>query len=133
MKKVLWRIFPPIELTATKSNATSFVMAHTVATRDAVLNRIFHLLNDTERTVYSIRCDHLKPQHLALLLVSNVTSTMLQTGQYHTYRGVLNAQGSELLNLFILSVEFMLEGGFTSAEETEKDHQWILQQIREVG
>jgi len=71
----------------------------------------------------------MKPDHLALLLITNVTGEHLSLGNYHVYRGILNALGNDMLSVFTRAVDAMLRRGYHSKDDAEEDLKWVHQQI----
>lgn len=133
LQKMIWKILPPVEVTATKALAKAFLKQHAGMSEGELRAGVMRLLSDAEKTIYSIRCDKMVPVHLALLLISNVAGDSLQSGQHHFYRGALGIVGQDMLKVFRLAVKTMEEKGYHSEEESRKDYEWIRKQIAEAG
>lgn len=73
------------------------------------------------------------PEHLALLLVSNIAGEMIRSGRYHIYRGILGMQGTQIKHLFLKTISTMNEKGYSTLDETEKDRKWIEDTTRDSG
>jgi hypothetical protein len=86
-----------------------------------------------EKTIYSIRVDQMKPDHLALMLITNALAGRLQSGQFHTYRGVLSMTGTELLNIWDAAIKQLHAKGYYSDAKYEEDRTWIRNEIKSVG
>lgn len=133
LQKIIWKVLPPIEVTATKKDVVAFLNQHAGMSQQELHANTNRLLNDCERVIYSIRCDKMKPAHLALLLITKAADFGIQSGQYHVYRGVLDIVGNDMLKVFILASKAMEEHGFQPSAETTKDLAWIYSQVRELG
>lgn len=94
---------------------------------------ILELLKDTTCTRASITEDGRSPDELIYLLASNVANEMLCTGRYHVYRGVLSGSGHQLLAAFTKASEMLVECGFQTKEEHEKDIQSLRKEIKGIG
>lgn len=101
--------------------------------KSLVKPQVINCLKDVDKTVYSIREDKMNPRTAIFLLISNITGDMLSSGEYHVYRGVLNMTGNELLKVFYYAVKKLEESGFHSAEDAEKDREWVRNQIKTMG
>ena len=133
LQQLVWKILPPLEVKLTIEEINSFLLAHANLAKSIVEKDATVLVKDAEKTIYSVRIEGMKPKHLALLLITNVTGKHLSMGNFHSYRGVLNTIGHEMLNLFSKALQVMLEHGYQTIEEAEKDMQWIRRQIANAG
>src|SRR5574340_1427176 len=97
LQRAFWKIFPPLEVKATTEEIIAFLSGYAGEYRRILEKNAIALANDADKTIYSIRIEHMKPDHLALLLISNVTGQHLSMGNYHIYRGVLRDVGNEIL------------------------------------
>lgn len=133
MQKLIWKWFPPYEVKLTKIEINTFLKSHGSLCVDLVLQEAMALANDAEKTVYSIRIDHMKPDHLALLIITNVAGRQLSGGWHHTYRGVLSMVGKDLLAVWTAAVMELKKRGYYSEAEVDEDMKWIHNQISQVG
>lgn len=101
MKNILWKIFPPYEVSLTQKELDSFLSKNAGNCLESIRSEIVSLIKDSEKTVYSIRIDNIKPEHLALLLTTNVIGNHISSGRYHVYRGLLGGQETTCLNFGI--------------------------------
>lgn len=114
-----------LNIVATEVKSSSF---------DALVKpRIVNLLKDVDKTVCSIQNDGISPRNLIFLLTSNVAGELVSSGWYHVYRGVLSMQGQELLNIFNIAVKELEKSGLHTKEESEKDFEWIKNEIKSMG
>ena len=86
-----------------------------------------------EKTVHSIVIDGISPNQLAHLLITNVLQSVILSGAFHVYRGVLNNTGRDLLRIWDYAVKKLETLGYHTPEEASKDHQWIREQVQNVG
>lgn len=91
------------------------------------------LAEDSEKTVYSIRQDGMHPEHLALVLITNIVGTLISSGQFHTYRGILSGNGNQLLVIWNEAIDRLVAGGYYSKDEETEDQNWIKRQIKSAG
>lgn len=127
------KVFTPYEVKITIREARTFLgqtatLCHRIIEPDVVT-----LAKDVDKTVYSIRVDRMKPDHLALLLITNVLGRHIGSGAYHIYRGVLNRVGQDMLEVWRAAQEAMHERGYTTKKEVAKDSRWIKKQIKNAG
>lgn len=133
LQRAFWKVFPPLEVKATTEEIIAFLSGYAGEYRRILEKNAIALANDAEKTIYSIRIEHMQPDHLALLLISNVTGQHLSMGNYHIYRGVLSDVGHEILAVFTRAVKTMAERGYHSPEEAEQDLAWVRKQIASAG
>ena len=133
MRSLLWKVFTPYEVRLTVAEVKAFLAESAGASRALIEPTVVSLARDAEKTIYSVRIDHLKPDHLALLLIINVVGNRIGSGSHHTYRGVLSVLGTDMLAIWNAAQQAMLERGYTSEAEVAKDNQWIQQQVRDAG
>lgn len=133
MKNLLWKVFPPYEVKLTQQALKSFLDQAAGISRSAIEPELAFLAKDAEKTVYSIRIDNMKPEQLALLLVTNVIGRHIGSGRYHTYRGVLNSVGSDMHKLWNSAQQIMVERGYSTEAEATEDNLWIQKQIKNAG
>ena len=91
------------------------------------------LICDSEKTVISIKEEGFSPNTLVYLLMTNIISEHLVSGRYHTYRGVLSFVGQDLLKLWDYAVNGLHQLGYHDDIESDKDREWIREQIKNVG
>lgn len=133
LQRLIWKLFPPYEVRATIAEVRAFFDAHLFLSRDLVESGVRTLLRDVPRAIHTVRIDGVKPQHLALMLISNVLANELPSGQHHIYRGALGISGNDMLSMWITTIEEMRKNGCYTDAQAEKDMKWMQDQIKEVG
>ena len=126
---------PPREVKSTIAQIEIFLNDETFSyARSLVETNAKALVKEkTEKVIYSIRIEHKKPDHMALISIINVINILLPTGQYHIYRGALDAVGSGMLKIYDAAVNEFLVQGYTTEAEAEDDRKWIRHEIETVG
>ncbi len=68
-------------------------------------------------------------------MITNTSGDMVESGQYHIYRGVLNPMGpgEDLLNIFDLAMDELVRLGDTDDENAKKEKEAIRENIKKVG
>jgi len=124
---------PPPEVNWTVDAINGFRSRNDTLAVDVAINAALALARDAERTVSRVRIEQVKPEHLALMLITEVTGKLLQSGSYHVSRGVLSTVGTDLRTLWVRAVMELRERGYCSETEANDDLEWILKQIKEGG
>lgn len=75
----------------------------------------------------------MKPDQLALILISNVIGEELQSGSHHVYRGVLNMIGNDMRAVWGSVQRELLARGYCDEAEVAKDNEWLSRQINQGG
>lgn len=132
MKKIFQRIFVPYEVKILKSEI-DVILKETSLTKIILKKRLETLANDVDKVLYSVRIDGMKPDHLALLLLTNVLGEELSSGSHHTYRGVLSATGIEMRSLWHQAQTILLKKGYANQQEVDEDNEWLKKQIGSAG
>lgn len=137
MRALLWKVFPPPEVKCTIEEIHAFMETYTETSvplcAPIILRDTVRLARDAEKTVYAIRIKGMKPDQLALVLISNVLARHISSGQNHTYRGALSMIGDDMLTLWSAAVAALKERGYCSDAEAEEDMRWIREQIQNAG
>lgn len=133
MQNPIWKYFPPFEVKVTVKEIHAFLETKEWFCQDIITQQVVSLAKDAEKTVYSIRNDRMKPDQLGLLLILNVLGRHLSSGQYHIYRGVLNAVGTDMLSMWTAVVQAMEDRGYYDNAKTKEDMKWIRDGIKKVG
>ena len=68
-------------------------------------------------------------------MIANISGDMVESGQYHIYRGVLNPMGpgQNLLKIFDSAMDELVKLGDTDKENAEKQKKAIRENIKGVG
>jgi hypothetical protein len=107
---ILWKVLPPYEVRLTVEEAQRLLGAANLC-RDIVAPKVLALIRDADKTVYSIRIDRMKPDQLALMLITNVVGRELGSGIHHAYRGTLSMVGNDMRSLWHKAQKLMVERG----------------------
>lgn len=132
MHKLLWKILPPYEVRLTIEEIEAFFSEGEMC-KDIVKPKAIALAKDAERTVYSIRIDGMKPDQLALTLISNVLGAELQSGSHHVYRGVLSTVGNDMKAAWHAVQRELQQRGYCNEDEVREDNEWLQRQIKKAG
>lgn len=87
------------------------------------------------KNVVSQATNEKSAREIAYVLIANISGDLVESGNYHIYRGVLNplSIGNELLQLFDTATDRLLEEGAISEEEAEEQKSGIRENIKSVG
>lgn len=132
MRQLWARLFPPYEVRLTTAEVKNF-LKDTSLCRDIIESKVLLELNDVERVLYSIRIDHVKPDNLALMLITNVVGRELGSGTHHIYRGVLSMNGQCMKGIWNSAQKELLQRGYCDQAEVDKDNAWLQKQIEGAG
>ena len=127
------KVFTPYEVKITIKEAKTFLSQTATLCHRIIEPDVVTLAKDVDKTVYSIRVDRMRPDHLSLLLVTNVLGRHIGSGAYHIYRVVLNMVGQDMLEVWYAAQETMQERGYATEREVAKDNRWIKKQIKKAG
>lgn len=135
MQKLLWKLFPPYEVKLTVEEVKAFFKQREgLGLSNSIIEpQVLALAKDAGKVVYTIRIDRMKPDQLALILITNVLGQHLGSGQHHIYRGVLSMTGNDMLALWHQVQSELLKRGYCSEAEVEKDNRWVREQIKGAG
>lgn len=65
--------------------------------------------------------------------IANISGDMVESGQYHIYRGVLNTTGKDLLNIFDLAMDELVRLGDVAEEYAQQQKEVIRENVHNVG
>ncbi|MFM2479710.1 hypothetical protein [Celerinatantimonas sp. MCCC 1A17872] len=133
MKNLIWKIFPPYEVKVTREAIDELLNKFPNNSSNVIVKEAKKLVNNAEKTVYSIRIEHINPEYLAFIIITNVIARDISSGSYHTYRGVLNLIGMDMKSLWLKLQDYMVAKGYINSEQQEKDNAWLYQQIKMMG
>jgi hypothetical protein len=133
ISKMLGKLFPPYEVKVTCRDINVLLQSDDGLCIDIVRREALKLAKDADKTLYSIRISGFKPDQLALVLIFNVLVRNLESGWYHTYRGVLGMQGQDMLRLWHNTAKEMIKRGYSTEEEYTVDLEGLNRGIRSAG
>jgi len=75
------------------------------------------------------------PRHWVYRTIANVSGDLVESGNYHIYRGVLNPMepGEELVELFDMAVDKLVEMKVLDPEQAKKEKGELRENIKSVG
>ena len=76
---------------------------------------------------------NISPKRTAYSWVNNLSGDMLESGEYHIYRGRLNQIGDELLKIFDISTDELVKLGDIDKEKAYKQKENIGENIKSTG
>ena len=107
---------------------------------DAELKRIVTIMRDTlskhsEDFSAMFRSSSRSPREWVYSNIVNATGDLLETGQFHVYRGMLSPVGRGLLSIFDASVDELLEMGAkdVNSEVVAEQKSVLRSNIRQIG
>lgn len=130
---IIQRLIPPHEVKVTCRDIGAFLQADNGLCIDQIRKEAIILAKDTDKVLYSIQIDGLKPDQLALILIFNVLTRNLESGCYHGYRGVLTGIGQDMLRLWHVTEKEMIKRGYSTKDQYEIDTEGLMESIRSVG
>jgi hypothetical protein len=126
-------MFKPFEVKATCRDIDAFLQADNGLCIETVRKGALSLAHDTDKVLYSIRVNHMKPDELALTLIYNVLTRNLQSGSLHVYRGILSMEGQDMLRLWHATAKELVKRGYSSTHEYETESAGIVEGIHSAG
>ena len=92
------------------------------------------ILGDYKNVVSQVK-DGASASQLIYFSIANIAGDYVESGNYHIYRGVLNplGMGNDLLSLFDIAVDRLLEEGAISEKEAKTQKTGIRRNIKGVG
>lgn len=91
------------------------------------------LIFDVERTRKALGAGVGNEREFCVDIIYKVLERELPNGGFHIYRGVLSAEGQELLKLWDFVVEEMEMLGNLEESDVEAEQEWMRDQIAKVG
>lgn len=130
---IIHRLIAPYEVKLTCRDINAFLQADNGLCIDQIRKEALVLAKDTDKVLYSIRIDGLKPDQLALILIFNVLTRNLESGWYHGYRGILTGIGQDMLRLWHIIEKEMIKRGYSTNDQYRTDAEGLMESIRTVG
>ena len=133
MRELLWKFFPPIEVTSFKKHVYDFINLY-------FENQFFHPeirinqeLSDFAdknalRIVEKIRLEHVKVEHFAIKCVISICSKKLKSGEFHDRSDRLKVGGISLLKLVEIGYDELVKKSYMPKEDAEQ----ALAQLKQV-
>lgn len=80
-----------------------------------------------------IKRDGILPIRTAYSMINNVSGDMLETGRYHFYRGALGSIGIQLLQMYDISTDKLVEYGEMDSQQASKHKEEMRKIIKSIG
>jgi hypothetical protein len=80
-----------------------------------------------------IKRDGIIPIRTAYSMINNVSGDMLETGRYHFYRGSLGSIGIQLLKMYDISTDKLIEYGEMDSKQATKHKEEMRKIIKSIG
>jgi len=90
------------------------------------------ILGDYKNVITQVK-DEASARQLIYFSIANIAAEYVESGHYHIYRGVLNLLGNDLLSLFDMATDRLLEDGAISEKEAKEQKTGIRKNIKCVG
>ena len=134
LRTLIWKLFPPYEVEAARSEIQSFLDLHDGIARREIEEILSACMSrDPKMVVDAIRLQHRTANHVALALLVGVLRARLSTGQYHVYRGLLNMTGEYMHGVWRHAVSAMVDAGHLEGLAAEELRKSLADEIRSVG
>lgn len=134
MKKLLWKLFPPAEVVAVKLEIEKYLSQSTaLGVPKILIDTALEVTQDKRAIVEAVTSENISPERIALFAIINAIADLIPTGQYHTYRGVLGMNGSEMLGIWNKAQQDAMDRGYVTEEIRREECSWLIQQIKSVG
>lgn len=133
LQNLICKFLPPPEVKRTVEAINEFRRQNEALAVDVATNAALVLARNAKPTVYTVRIEQVKPEHLALMLITEVTGKLLHSSSYHVNRGVLSIVGKDLRTLSVRAISEMRERGYCTETKANEELGWILKQIKEGG
>ena len=121
------------EVEDTKNEVLNFLSCHSNLSSDLIKEQAIVLANMSDKTEYSIQVDKIKPDILALILITNVIGEYISSGSFHIYRGVLNMTGTDMKKIWNAAINELEIKGHYNKEQVDDDHRWLEEKIKIAG
>jgi hypothetical protein len=92
-----------------------------------------NLLKDKKEIAKIISQDGISPHEIVYFGINNNVREMLESGQYHVYRGVLNFMGNYFLNAFCISMDELVKMGAVSKDDGEEYKSIVKDNMNQMG
>jgi hypothetical protein len=89
-------------------------------------------LNDSKGVVDLVK-QGVSPRVQVYNAMSNLVGDMVESGHYHVYRGVLNSDGENLLQLFDFATDSLVAAGSIDSIYANKQKAELRKNIQDVG
>ena len=91
------------------------------------------ILQNPNKFTSAINNKGISPRQYVYGMIANCSGDFLESGRYHLYRGILTPTGENLLDIFNLALDELLQIGAISLDEAKKQREGIQASIKNVG
>ncbi|MEQ1741452.1 MAG: hypothetical protein ABL869_02975 [Candidatus Nitrotoga sp.] len=134
MRILLWKLFPPYEVVATKNALKEFLDVHDGLARSRIEEILLGYLKRNPKTVVdSIRLNHKTPHQVALCIVVALLRIQLGSGNFHTYRDRLSMGGENMRSVWSAAVDELVKEGLESPEGAKEARAELAEDIHSAG
>jgi len=133
IKKFWWRLVPPREVSAIKSQVQVVLDKHAGTSRTVLERQIAMKIADVELMIYSVREKGWTPTNIAMMVTRNALEGLISSGQHHVYRGTLSGVGTDLLKTLKGVVSDMQTAGEMADVDMDDYFKSIHEQIQSAG
>jgi len=133
--KIIKRIFAPKEVKIALNVLDELSLEFQTEAFKEIRSKIEEgILGDYKNVIYQVK-DGASARQLIYFSITNIAGEYMESGYYHIYRGVLNPLGigNDLLSLFDMAIDRLLEDGAISAKEAKEQKAGIRKNIKCVG
>ena len=132
--KIIKRIFAPKEVKVTLNiiEELSLEWGYTQAFREIRSEIERSILDDYKNVVSQVK-DGASARQLIYFSIAFFAARCVKSGRYHIWTGVLTGIGSDLLSLFDMAIDRLLESGAISEKEAKEQKAGIREIIEYVG
>jgi hypothetical protein len=135
VRRLLWRLFPPSEVRATRERIREFLrrVSPTYPLPAELRRRALALTHDAGYVMELVRFGRRPPDQIALMFLSSTAIALLMSGRYHLYRGMLSGEGHALVSVFSRCMLELQERGYQTEEKTYEALQRMREDIKTQG
>ncbi len=131
--KSFFDFFVCAEVRWVKEEIRRFFNHHNYICSELAMKEALQIAGQADKTKYSIRVDGLKPQEIALIIISNVAFNQLIRGKHHIYRNTLSLNGKDYLKLFNDSLALSVVEGYTTKDDAKERLDELMAFIKNLG
>jgi len=106
-------------------------------------NKVFQLVRSLIEKILFAHSDEFSekiqqgasPRHWVYRTIANIAGDLVESGNYHIYRGVINPMepGEELVEIFDMAVDKLVEMRVLDTEQAKKEKGALRENIKSVG
>lgn len=134
VRRLLWLLLPPPEVRTTRARIREFLrrVSLTYPLPAELRRRALGVTRDAAYILELIRVGQRPPDQIALLFVSSTAISLLMSGRYHLYRGILSGEGHALVSVFTRCMSELQQRGYQTEEQTHEALHRIREEIQKT-